>query len=478
MPKTKELPRAELVVLGAGPGGYTAAFRAADLGLDTVLVERYPDLGGVCLNVGCIPSKELLHVADVMTQAAALSEKGVTFESPVVDPEALRAATKKTVGTLTRGLSQLAKRRKVRVVQGSATFADAHRLSVDGPEGAAELPFDRAIIAAGSRPTRLPNVPPDDPRIMDSTAALELQEIPASLLVVGGGIIGLEMATLYQGLGTEVTVVELTERLMPTADPDLVKPLRKRLEKRGARILLETGVAEVEAEEEGLVVSFEGENAPEPGRYARVLVSIGRKPNGDRLEAARAGVEVTERGFIPVDGQQRTNVEHIFAVGDIVGEPMLAHKASHEGKVAAEAAAGRRAHNDARVIPSVAYTDPEVAWVGLTESQARAEDRKLEVGRFPWAASGRAVGLGRTEGQTKLLFDPESGRLLGGGLVGPHAGELIAELALALELGVDGEDLALTIHPHPTLSETVSLAAEAHGGTITELYLSKRKKRR
>ena len=465
----------DLAVLGAGPGGYTAAFRAADLGLRVALVERSPTLGGVCLNVGCIPSKALLHAARVIEDAAAMAEHGLRFGAPEVDATRLRAWKDSVVARLTGGLDSLARQRKVTVVRGTARFASPHELEVDEGGAARRLSFAQCIVAAGSESVRLPGFP-DDPRVIDSTGALEL-DLPASLLVVGGGIIGLEMATVYAALGVKVSVVELTPGLMPGCDRDLVRPLEKRIASRYERVLLGTRVTGVEPVAEGLRVSFEGERAPGPQVYGKVLLAVGRAPNGRRIGAEAAGIEVDERGFIPVDKQMRTRVPHIFAIGDVAGPPMLAHKATHEGKVAAEAAAGLKSFFDARVIPSVAYTDPEVAWVGLTETDAKARGKAYEKASFPWAASGRSLALGRDEGFTKLLFDPATHRVLGGGIVGSSAGDLIAEVALAIEMGADAADLALTIHPHPTLSETVAFAAEAFEGTLTDLYLPKRKER-
>ncbi|MBX3726511.1 MAG: dihydrolipoyl dehydrogenase [Xanthomonadales bacterium] len=464
-----------LLVLGAGPGGYTAAFRAADLGLDTVLVERYPSLGGVCLNVGCIPSKALLHAAAVIDEAAHAADYGIDFGAPKIGLDALRAYKDKVVGQLTRGLAGMAKQRKVRVLEGAGRFVSPHEIEVQGPDGAKLVRFGQCIIAAGSQPVKLPGFPWDDPRVMDSTDALMLADIPKRLLVVGGGIIGLEMATVYRALGSEVTVVELMDQLMPGADKDLVKPLADRLKKLGVTVHLKVKTGAVKAQKKGIEVAFEGEGAPDPQLFDRVLVSVGRTPNGARLDADKAGVAVTDRGFIPVDRQMRSNVPHIFAIGDLVGQPMLAHKATHEGKLAAEVAAGEKREWLARVIPSVAYTDPEIAWVGVTEAEAKAKGLKVGVGKFPWAASGRAIGIGRTEGFTKLLFDEDSHRVIGAGIVGPHAGDLIAELALAIEMGCEAGDIGHTIHPHPTLSESVAMAAEVYEGTITDLYLPKRK---
>jgi dihydrolipoamide dehydrogenase len=464
-----------LLVLGAGPGGYTAAFRGADLGLDTVLVERFPTLGGVCLNVGCIPSKALLHAAAVIDEAAHAKDYGVSFGAPKIELDALRGYKDKVVGQLTKGLAGMAKQRKVRVVQGVGRFVSAHEVEVANGDEATLIRFEHCVIAAGSQPVKLPSFPWDDPRIMDSTDALELAEIPRKLLVVGGGIIGLEMATVFSALGSTVTVVELLDQLIPGADPDLVKPLAERLKKQGVAIHLKVKSAEVTAEKKGIKVSFEGEKAPDTQLFDRVLVAVGRAPNGGKLDAERAGVEVDGRGFIAVDRQMRTNVPHIFAIGDLIGQPMLAHKATHEGKLAAEVAAGEKKEWVARVIPSVAYTDPELAWVGVTESEAKAKGLKVGVGKFPWAASGRAIGIGRTEGLTKLIFDEASHRIIGAGIVGPHAGDLIAELALAIEMGCEAADIGHTIHPHPTLSETVAMAAEVYEGTITDLYIPKRK---
>ena len=463
----------DLVVLGAGPGGYTAAFRAADLGLSVALIERGPTLGGVCLNVGCIPSKALLHAARVIEDARAMAGHGIRFGEPEIDAAKLRDWKDSVVARLTGGLDALARQRKVTVIRGEAKFASAHELQVDADGTARRVSFAQCVIAVGSEPVRLPGLP-DDPRVIDSTGALEL-ELPDSLLVIGGGIIGLEMATVYDALGVRVSVAELTPGLMPGCDRDLVRPLEKRIARRYERILVGTRVTGVEATAEGLRVSFEGERAPEPQLYGKVLVAVGRRPNGSRIAAEAAGVGVDERGFIAVDRQMRSNVPHVFAIGDVVGQPMLAHKATHEGKVAAEAAAGLKSFFDARVIPSVAYTDPEVAWVGLTETDAKAQGVTFEKAVFPWSASGRSLALGRDEGLTKLLFDPQSHRVLGGGIVGSNAGDLIAEVALAIEMGADAADLALTIHPHPTLAETVAMTAEAFEGTLTDLYLPKRK---
>ena len=472
---------ADVVVLGAGPGGYTAAFRAADLGLRTVLVERYPTLGGVCLNVGCIPSKALLHAAWVIDAAEAMGAHGIEFGTPSVDLAKLAGWKNKVVGRLTGGLAGLAKQRKVQVVQGTGAFSSPHRLRVATPDGETEIDFRHAIIAAGSQAVEIPGFPNDDPRLMDSTDALALDEVPARLLVIGGGIIGLEMATVYAALGSRVNVVELMDGLMPGCDRDLVKPLEKRIRGKYESIRLSTRVTGITSDDSGLRVAFEaaGGSASTPAAetFDRVLVAVGRRPNGDRIGAEHAGVHVDERGFIPVDRQQRTNVGHIFAIGDIVGQPMLAHKATHEGKVAAEVCAGHKASFDALAIPSVAYTDPEVAWTGLTETEARERGIEIDKATFPWAASGRALGIGRSEGLTKVLFDPQTGRLLGAGIVGAHAGDLIAEATLAIEMGADARDIGLTIHPHPTLSETFNFAAEIVEGTITDLYLPRRAKR-
>ncbi|MFI4970007.1 MAG: dihydrolipoyl dehydrogenase, partial [Lysobacterales bacterium] len=465
----------QVVVLGSGPGGYTAAFRAADLGQSTVLIERYATLGGVCLNVGCIPSKALLHAARVIDEAAHASDIGISFGKPKIDLDKLRANKDKVVAQLTGGLASMAKQRKVTVVQGTGRFISPHEIEVDGKGGKKLVRFDNAIIAAGSQAFKLPGFPWDDPRMMDSTDALNLADIPKKLLVVGGGIIGLEMACVYEGLGSEVTVVELLDQLMPGADADLVRPLQQRMAKRYAGIHLKVKVAKIEAQKNGLKATFEGEKAPEPQLYDRVLVAVGRTANGNTIGADAAGVNVTERGFIAVDKQMRTNVPHIFAIGDLVGQPMLAHKATHEGKVAAEVAAGQNSEFVARVIPSVAYTDPEIAWVGVTETEAKKAGINYGVGKFPHAASGRAIGIGRTEGFTKLLFDEATHRIIGAGIVAPNAGDLIAEIALAIEMGCEAADIGLTIHPHPTLSESVGMAAEVYEGTITDLYIPRKK---
>lgn len=464
---------AEVVVLGAGPGGYTAAFRAADLGLKTVLIERHATLGGVCLNVGCIPSKALLHVARVITEAGEMSAHGVTFGAPKIELDKLRSWKDGVIGKLTKGLGALAKQRKVTVVEGRGEFASPNMIRVETRDGVKSVSFDQCIIAAGSSVARIPGFPYDNPRLIDSTGALALPEIPKRLLVIGGGIIGLEMATVFDALGTKITVVELMDGLMPGADRDVVRPLAKRLEKRYEKILLKTRVAKIETVKDGLQVTFEGAtNATDTFDYA--LMAVGRRPNGREIKAEAAGVTVNERGYIPVDKQMRTNVPHIFGIGDVVGEPMLAHKATHEGKLAAEVIAGHKVAFDARTIPSVAYTDPEVAWMGLTETQAEKQGIAYDKAVFPWAASGRALATGRDEGMTKLLFDKDTKRIIGAGMVGINAGELIAETVLALEMGADATDIGLTIHPHPTLSETVFFASEIAEGSITDLYMPKK----
>ncbi|MBO1747113.1 MULTISPECIES: dihydrolipoyl dehydrogenase [Stenotrophomonas] len=471
----------EMVVLGSGPGGYTAAFRAADVGLDTVLVERYASLGGVCLNVGCIPSKALLHAAAVIDEVAHAGDFGVEFGKPTITLDKLRQYKEKVVNQLTKGLAGMAKQRKVRSVQGVGKFVSANELEITAADGSTQLlRFQKCIIAAGSQAVKLPNFPWDDKRVMDSTDALELAEVPGSLLVVGGGIIGLEMATVYGALGSKVTVVEFMDQLMPGADKDLVKPLADRLKKQGIDVHLKTKASGVTADAKGITVTFEAaEEGQAPalaqGTFDRVLVAVGRSPNGKKIDAEKAGVQVTDRGFIPVDRQMRTNVPHIFAIGDIVGNPMLAHKATHEGKLAAEVAAGHKKEWVARVIPSVAYTNPEIAWVGVTETEAKAKGLKVGVAKFPWAASGRAIGIGRTEGFTKLIFDEDSHRIIGGAIVGVHAGDLLAEIGLAIEMGAEAEDIGHTIHAHPTLSESVAMASEIYDGTITDLYLPKKK---
>jgi len=469
---------AEVLVLGAGPGGYTAAFRAADLGKKVVLVERYPTLGGVCLNVGCIPSKALLHAARVIADAEEMGAFGVEFGAPKTNLDKLRGWKDSVVGKLTKGLTMLAKARKVTVVEGKGRFASPHTLEVETKEGRQVVSFDHCIIAAGSQSARIPNFPYDDPRLMDSTGALELKDVPKRILIIGGGIIGLEMATVYDALGSRVTVVEFMDRLIPGADPDIVKPLARRIEKRYEKILLKTKVAKIEATPSGLKASFEsadGGAGPAPDTFDRVLLAVGRRPNGKDIGAEKAGVNVNDRGWIPVDRQMRTNVGHIFAIGDIVGEPMLAHKATHEGKLAAEVIAGMSHHSwEARTIPSVAYTDPEVAWMGLSEPEAKEQGVEYDKAVFPWAASGRALGMGREEGLTKVLYEKGSKRILGAGIVGVNAGELIAETVLALEMGADAEDIGLTIHPHPTLSETVFFSAEMAEGSITDMLPAKK----
>lgn len=465
---------AEVLVLGSGPGGYTAAFRAADLGKSVILIERHATLGGVCLNVGCIPSKALLHVAKVITEAEEVGKHGVSFGKPKIDIDAIRQWKSGVVGKLTRGLSALAKQRKVKVVRGEGKFLTSHSIEVATAEGPKTISFDNAIIAAGSSVARIPGFPYEDPRIIDSTGALALESVPERMLVVGGGIIGLEMAAVYSALGTKITVVELMDSLIPGADKDIVKPLHKHIEKRYEAILLKTKVSKMEALPEGIKVHFEGEKAIDAQVYDKILMAVGRRPNGKLIGAEHAGVHVDERGYIPVDKQGRTNVPNIFAIGDIVGEPMLAHKATYEAKIAAETIAGHKAYFDALTIPSVAYTDPEVAWMGLTEKEAKEKGIEYEKAAFPWAASGRALSTGRDEGMTKLLFAKDTGRLLGAGMVGTNAGELIAEMVLALEMGADAEDIALTIHPHPTLSETPMFASEIQLGSITDLYMPRK----
>ena len=467
--------RTQVVVLGAGPGGYTAAFRAADLGKQVVLVERYPVLGGVCLNVGCIPSKALLHTAEVINEVAGLEQMGVRYTQPRIDLDKMRAGKDKVVAKLTGGLAGLAKQRKVKVVTGVGRFADRQHLEVQTADGVTRIEFEHCIVACGSTPVRIPGFPNDDPRLIDSTGALALADIPGRLLVVGGGIIGLEMGTVYATLGSKVDIVELQDGLIPGADRDLVRPLQKRLEGLVDRILLKTRVSDIKAQKDGLKVSFDGDNAPGSQVYDRVLVAVGRTPNGKQINAEAAGLHVDERGFIPTDQKMRTNVPHIYAIGDVVGNPMLAHKATHEAKVAAEVICGLPALFDPMTIPNVAYTDPEVAWMGLTETEAKAKGIDIEKGVFPWAASGRALGIHREEGLTKLIFDPRTKRLLGAGIVGRNAGELIGETVLAMEMGADAEDIGLTIHPHPTLSETVCLSAEMAEGSITDLMPPKRR---
>jgi len=467
---------AEVLVLGAGPGGYTAAFRAADLGRQVVLVERWPTLGGVCLNVGCIPSKALLHAAKVIDESRDMAAHGVRFGEPAIDLDGLRSWKDGVVSKLTGGLTGLARQRKVTVVAGTGRFVSLNQVEVEAADGTKKtVSFEQAIIAAGSEPVTLPFIPHQDPRVIDSTGALELDGIPRRLLVIGGGIIGLEMATVYHSLGAKVTIVELMDQIIPGADKDIVTPLMKRIQKQYETIHLKTKVTKVEAGTDGLTVHFDGPKAPATDVFDKILVAVGRRPNGRAVGAENAGVLVDERGFIPVDRQMRTNVAHIFAIGDVVGQPMLAHKATHEGKVAAEAAAGKNSFFDAKVIPSVAYTDPEVAWVGPTEGELKARGVKYGKGVFPWAASGRSLSLGRDEGLTKVLFDEATDRIIGCGIVGPNAGDLVAEAALAIEMGADAEDIGLTIHPHPTLSETIGMAAEAFEGSITDLYMPKRK---
>ena len=466
----------DTLVLGAGPGGYTAAFRAADLGQKVMLVERYSSLGGVCLNVGCIPSKALLHAAKVITEAEEMSHFGVKLGVPEINLDALRGWKEGVIKKLTGGLSGLAKARKVQVVQGKGAFTSSNSLSVETAEGAKTIAFKNAIIAAGSSVVKIPGFPYDDPRLVDSTGALELRQIPKRMLVIGGGIIGLEMACVYDALGSKVSVVEFADGLIPAADRDIVKPLEKRIEKRYEAIMLKTKVTKLEARANGLLASFEGDNAPaEPQLYDMVLLAVGRRPNGKDIAADKAGVVVNERGFIPVDRQQRTNVPNIFAIGDICGDPMLAHKATNEAKVAAEVIAGHKVAFDAMTIPSVAYTDPEIAWMGVTEAEAKAKGIPFEKASFPWAASGRALAMGRDDGLTKLLWDPTTKRIIGAGIVGVNAGELLAETVLAMEMGADLEDLALTVHAHPTLSETPMFAAEMGLGSITDLYIPPKK---
>lgn len=498
----------DLVVIGAGPGGYTAAFRAADLGQKVLLIERYASLGGVCLNVGCIPSKALLHAAAVIQETREMSALGITFAEPAIDINKLRGFKEEVIARLTGGLAGLAKQRNITVVQGVATLASSTTVLIDesadnstsdstgrGANNAdidlgettdasvkstqvrqRVVGFKTAIIAAGSQSIRIPGFPYDDPRLMDSTGALELADIPQKLLIIGGGIIGLEMGCVYAGLGSQVSVVELSNGLIPGCDRDLVRPLEKRLKKDFENIYIGSRVTAISASNAGLEASFEGGKAPATDTYDRILLAVGRKPNGKLINAEAAGVNVDEQGFIPVDSQQRTNVPNIFAIGDIVGQPMLAHKATHEAKVAAEVISGHKAYFDARTIPSVAYTDPEIAWMGLTETAAKENDTPYEKASFPWAASGRSLSMGRSDGMTKVLYDPETRQLLGAGMVGPNAGELIAEAVLALEMGADMEDLALTIHPHPTLSETLNFAAEVAEGTVTDIYIPRKKK--
>ena len=460
--------KTQVVVLGGGPGGYSAAFRAADLGLEVTLVESRNTLGGVCLNVGCIPSKALLHVAKVIDDAAEMSSHGVTFGKPEIDLDKIRSWKESVIGQLTGGLDGMAKMRKVKVVNGYGKFTGSNTIAVEGTDGTTTITFDNAIIAAGSQPVNLPFIPEDD-RVIDSTGALELKDVPEKLLVLGGGIIGLEMGTVYRALGSEIDVVEFADQLVPAADKDVIKIYQKYV-KNKFNVMLSTKVVGVEAKEDGLYVSFEGKNAPADAvRYDKVLVAVGRTPNGKLLDADKAGVNVDERGFINVDKQLKTNVGHIFAIGDIVGQPMLAHKAVHEAHVAAEVISGQKHFFDPKCIPSIAYTDPEIAWVGVTEKEAKEQGLSIETAVFPWAASGRAIASARTEGQTKLIFDKDSGRVIGGAMVGINAGEMLGEIGLAVEMGADGEDLALTIHAHPTLNESIGLAAEIFEGSITDL---------
>ena len=467
---------ADVLVLGSGPGGYTAAFRAADLGRQVIMIERHQRIGGVCLNVGCIPSKALLHTAAVINEAEEMAAHGVSFGKPQIDIEKIAAWKESVVDRLTGGLKMLAKQRKVELITGEGRFSSPNHITVTTADGEIIISFDHCIIAAGSRVTKIPGFPNDDPRMMDSTDALELAEIPQRLLVIGGGIIGLEMATVYQALGAKITIVEMQDGLIPGADKDLIRPLAKRLKARYENIFLSTAVTAIKPLKNGLNVSFDGKGAPDEDTFDRILVAVGRSPNGRLLDADKVGLEVDERGFIPVNNQQQTNIPHIYAIGDIVGQPMLAHKATHEAKVAAEVISGIKSVFDPMTIPSVAYTDPEVAWMGLTETQAKADGIEVEKGAFPWAASGRSLSLGRDEGITKVLFDKQTGRIVGAGIVGPNAGELIAEAVLALEMGADAEDIGLTIHPHPTLSETFCFAAEMAEGTITDLMPPRKRK--
>ncbi|MBE1298734.1 MAG: dihydrolipoyl dehydrogenase [Alteromonadaceae bacterium] len=470
--------KTQLVVLGAGPGGYSAAFRAADLGIETVIVDARDTLGGVCLNVGCIPSKALLHVAKVIDDAKDMAAHGVSFGEPQIDLDKVRSWKDSVVSQLTKGLSGMSKMRKVKHVQGYGKFTGSNTLEVEGKDGKTTITFDNAIIAAGSEPVTLPFIPHDDPRVIDSTGALEMVDIPGKMLVLGGGIIGLEMGTVYRALGSEIDVVEFLDQLIPAADKDIIKVYQKFVKDK-FNVMLQTKVTAVEAKDDGLYVTFEGKQAPaEPVRYDRVLVAVGRRPNGNLVDAEKAGVNVDERGFINVDKQMRTNVSNIFAIGDLVGQPMLAHKAVHEGHVAAEVISGMKHYFDPRCIPSVAYTDPEVAWVGVTEKEAKEQGLNVETATFPWAASGRAIASGRTEGMTKLIFDKESHRVLGGAMIGINAGEMLGEIGLAVEMGADAEDIALTIHAHPTLNESIGLAAEIYEGSITDLPNPKAKKKK
>jgi dihydrolipoamide dehydrogenase len=468
---TESVLHAEVLILGGGPGGYTAAFRAADLGKNVVLIERYPVLGGVCLNVGCIPSKALLHMAQVIHEVDEVGSHGLSFGKPKLDIDKIRTWKESVTKTLNEGLAGLVKQRKITLVQGTGQFLSDHSVEVQSSDGNKTITFDQAVIAAGSRPTEIPVFPNDDPRLWDSTDAVSVPEVPKNLLIVGGGIIGLEMATVYHALGAKVSVVELMDQLIPGCDIDLVKPLHRRIQKQYENIWLETRVKAIEPQKRGLKVIFEGTKAPDSQVFDNVLVAVGRRPNGNLIAAEKAGLKVDEMGFIPVDKQQRTNVPHIFAIGDIVGNPMLAHKATHEGKVAAEVISGMKAGFDALTIPSVAYTDPEIAWMGLTEIEAKKQGIEYDKGIFPWAASGRSLSLGRNEGVTKILANKETGRILGAGMVGPNAGELIAEAVLALEMGADVDDLSLSVHAHPTLSETLACAAEMINGTITDVYV-------
>jgi len=464
----------EVVILGGGPGGYTAAFRAADLGKQVTLVERYPVIGGVCLNVGCIPSKALLHMAHIIHEAEAVESHGISFGKPKIDLDKIRSWKESVSKTLNIGLAGLAKQRNIKIVQGLGAFQSENSLLVEGDEGSQTITFDNAIIAAGSQATKIPVFPNDDPRLWDSTDALNLTEIPKRLLIVGGGIIGLEMATVYHALGSEISVVEYMDQIIPGCDSDLVRPLQKKIKKQYQNIWLGTKVDEIKPLKKGLKVTFSGDNAPEPDTFDAVLVAVGRRPNGLKIGADKAGINVDEMGFITVNEQQKTNVDHIYAIGDIVGNPMLAHKAAHEGKVAAEVISGEKSAFDALTIPAVAYTDPEITWMGLTENEAKKQGIEYDKGAFPWAASGRSLSLGRNEGLTKIICEKETGRVLGAGMVGPNAGELIAEAVLALEMGADAEDIGLTVHPHPSLSETFAFAAEVVTGSITDLYIKKR----
>ena len=466
---------ADVVVLGSGPGGYTAAFRAADLGKQVIMIEKFPNIGGVCLNVGCIPSKALLHTAQIINEAEEMSAHGVTFAKPEIDIEKLAGFKNNVINQLTGGLAGLAKQRKVQIVEGCGKFVSDHVISVETKDGVKTIGFNHAIIAAGSSVTRIPGFPYDDERLIDSTGALELKDVPKRMLVIGGGIIGLEMATVYDALGTKVSIVELSAGLIPGCDRDLVKPLERRVKKRYENIYLNSKVTAIESTQAGLKVSFEGKKVPETDTFDKVLLAVGRRPNGPLIDADKAGVNVNDWGFIDVDKQQRTNVNHIFAIGDIVGQPMLAHKATHEAKVAAEVIAGEKSFFDVRAIPSVAYTDPEIAWMGMTEIEAKEKGVQYTKGAFPWAASGRSLSIGRNEGMTKVMFDKNTGQIIGAGMVGTNAGELIAEAVLALEMGANVEDISLTIHPHPTLSETFNFAAEVAEGTCTDIYIPKKK---